>query len=96
MIIPNNILKEYRVTEKAGDLSANFNQYTFEVLGSANRIEISKAVEKLFKVEVIKVNIINKKPKTKIDRTRRGNKGTKSGYKKAIVSLKAGDTIEII
>ena len=52
-------------------------------------------MEKLFNVEVTKVNILNKKPKYKLDRSRRGKLGKKRGYKKAIVSLKAGDTIEI-
>lgn len=96
MIIPDTIIKDYRITEKAANLSANLNQYTFEVSSRANRIEVARAVEKLFNVEVTKVNILNKKPKYKLDRSRRGKLGKKNGYKKAIVSLKAGDTIEIV
>lgn len=96
MIIPDKIIKSFIVTEKAGNLSANLNQYTFEVSSFANRIEIARAVEKLFNVNVTRVNILNKKPKVKMDRSRRGKMGTKSGYKKAIISLKSGDTIEII
>ncbi|MEM8868286.1 MAG: 50S ribosomal protein L23 [Verrucomicrobiota bacterium] len=96
MIIADKILKEYRVTEKAAMLSANFNQYTFEVAASANRIEVARAVEKVFKVEVTKVNVLNKKPKVKIDRSRRGRPGTKGGHKKAIVTLKEGDKIELV
>ncbi|MFP4068775.1 MAG: 50S ribosomal protein L23 [Verrucomicrobiota bacterium] len=96
MIIADNILKEYRVTEKAANLAANLNQYTFEVEKSARRKEVAQAVEKLFKVEVTKVNILNKKPKLKIDRTRRGRPGTKGGHKKAIVTLKDGDAIELV
>ncbi|MEM1222060.1 MAG: 50S ribosomal protein L23 [Verrucomicrobiota bacterium] len=96
MIIADKILKEYRVTEKAANLSANLNQYTFEVAQDANRIEVARAVEKVFKVEVTKVNVLNKKPKLKIDRSRRGRPGTKGGHKKAIVTLKEGDKIELV
>ncbi|MDP4609856.1 MAG: 50S ribosomal protein L23 [Opitutales bacterium] len=96
MILADTILKEYRVTEKAAILSANLNQYTFEVAPSANRIEVARAVAKVFNVEVTKVNILNKKPKVKTDRSRRGRPGTKGGHKKAIVTLKEGDKIELV
>ncbi len=96
MIIADTILKEYRVTEKAALLSANHNQYTFEVAPSANRIEVARAVAKVFNVEVVKVNILNKKPKVKTDRSRKGRPGTKGGHKKAIVTLKEGDKIELV
>ena len=96
MIIADKILLEYRVTEKAANLSANFNQYTFEVAPNANRIEVARAVAKVFDVEVVKVNILNKNPKRKVDRSRRGKAGTKGGHKKAIVTLKEGDKIELV
>jgi large subunit ribosomal protein L23 len=96
MIIADRILLEYRVTEKAANLSANFNQYTFEVAPTANRIEVARAVAKVFNVEVTKVNILNKKPKTKTDRSRGGRPGKKGGHKKAIVTLKEGDKIELV
>ena len=96
MIIANNILREFRVTEKAANLSANLNQYTFEIDPSANRKEVARAVEEVFNVSVTNVNIIIKKPKVKNDRSRRGRPGKKGGHKKAIVSLKDGDTIELI
>ena len=96
MIIADKILREYRVTEKAANLAANLNQYTFEVAPSANRIEVARAVAKVFNVEVTKVNILNKKPKTKVGRARRGRPGTKGGHKKAIVTLKEGDKIELV
>ncbi|MGJ8652674.1 MAG: 50S ribosomal protein L23 [Opitutaceae bacterium] len=95
MILADKILKEYRVTEKAANLAANLNQYTFEVDPSANRIEVARAVAKVFDVEVTKVNILNKKPKAKTDRSRKGRPGTKGGHKKAIVTLKEGDKIEL-
>jgi large subunit ribosomal protein L23 len=96
MIIANNILREFRVTEKAANLAANLNQYTFEVDPRANRKEVARAVEKVFNVSVTNVNILNKKPKAKTDRSRGGRPGTKSGHKKAIVSLKEGDKIELV
>jgi large subunit ribosomal protein L23 len=96
MLVPDTIIKSYIVTEKAANLSANLNQYTFEVATHANRIEVARAIEKLFNVAVTRVNILNRKPKKKSDRSRRGKTGTTSGYKKAIVSLKDGDTIEIV
>ena len=96
MITADKILREYRVTEKAADLAANLNQYTFEVAPEANRKEVARAVAKVFNVEVTKVNILNKKPKVKVDRTRRGRPGTKGGHKKAIVTLKEGDAIELV
>ena len=96
MIIPDKILREYRVTEKAANLSANLNQYTFEVASGANRKEIAKAVETLFNVTVVRVNTLIKKPKVKVDRARRGRVGTKGGHKKAIITLKSGDVIELV
>jgi large subunit ribosomal protein L23 len=53
-------------------------------------------VEKVFNVSVTKVNILNRKPKPKADRSRGGRPGTKGGLKKAIVSLKEGDKIELV
>ena len=95
MIISNNILREFRVTEKAANLSANLNQYTFEIDPRANRTEVARAVEEVFNVTVTNVNILIKKPKVKTDRARRGRPGKKGGHKKAIVSLKEGDKIEL-
>lgn len=96
MIIVDTIIREYRVTEKAAYLAAHFNQYTFEVAPGANRKEVARAISKMFNVEVTDVNILNTKPKLKRDRSRRGRTGIKSGFKKAIVTLKEGDKIEIV
>ena len=96
MIIANNILREFRVTEKAANLAANLNQYSFEVDPRANRKEIARAVEKVFNVKVTKVNILIRKPQAKTDRARGGRPGTKGGHKRAIVSLKEGDKIELV
>ena len=67
-------------------------KYTFRVHEDAHRTEVRQAVEQLFEVKVARVNIVKVQPKPK----RRGAfKGTKPGWKKAIVQVRAGDTIEI-
>lgn len=87
-----NILKSPHVTEKASDL-AEKNQYVFKVWPRAHKLEIEKAVEDLYGVKVIAVRIINIPKKAK----RVGkSQGFKSGYKKAIISLKKGQKIEVI
>lgn len=96
MIDSSKILKEFRVTEKASELSANLNQYTFEVDSSANRTQVARAIEKTFGVKVARVNIMNQKARLKRDRMRRNTMGRKTGFKKAIVTLQAGDAIELV
>ena len=96
MIPVDQIIKEYRVTEKAANLSVDHNQYTFEVSSRANRTEVARAVSQLFDVKVKRVNILIKKSKLKSDRSRRGRPGVVSGYKKAIVTLAAGEKIELV
>jgi len=96
MIEPSKVLKESRVTEKATNLTAELNQYTFEIYPEANRTQVKQAVEQVFKVDVAKVNVMNVKPRTKPDRMRRNQSGKISGMKKAIVTLKEGSSIEMI
>lgn len=96
MINPSKILKESIVTEKAATLSANHNQYSFEVYPDADKKDVAAAIEQMFKVNVLRVNILNKKSIQKRSRMNRNQMGTKRGYKKAIVTLKQGDTIELI
>jgi len=96
MKTPDRVLKEFRITEKANILSSNLGQYTFEVFKDANRSDVKAAIEDVFKVSVTRVNIINTKGKRKMDRSRRGKFGIKPSIKKAIVTLKQGDAIEII
>ena len=92
---PVKILKEALLTEKATMLSANLNQYIFSVYPSATKTNIKHAVEKTFGVTVIKVNTLVRKPKTKRDRMRRGKTGHTALSKKAIITLKAGDNIDL-
>jgi len=79
------------VTEKATSLS-EFNKIVFKVDKNANKNSIKRSIEKTFKVNVIKVNTINLKGKNKIVRNR---KVSKPGYKKAIVTLKKGQSIDL-
>jgi len=96
MKFTDKIIKKYCITEKAATLSSNLNQYIFEVDKNVNRIEVAKAIEGLFNVSVTRVNILNKRGKTKRSRTHRGKVGRTASSKRAIVSLKEGDKIEIL
>lgn len=88
-----SILKRPLLTEKGTDQKEAMNKYLFEVDSSANKIQIRSAVEKIFNVKVNDVHTINIKGKVK--RVGR-NFGKRSDWKKAIVTLKAGEKIEII
>ena len=79
------------ITEKATILSEQ-NKTVFKVHENANKKSIKKNIEKLFKVSVVKVNIINQKTKMKL---KQGRKSYKSGYKKAIITLKKGQSIDL-
>ena len=79
------------ITEKATILSEQ-NKSVFKVHVKANKKIIKKNIEKLFKVNVIKVNIINQKSKLKV---KQGRKSYKTGYKKAIITLKKGQSIDL-
>ena len=79
------------VTEKSTSLS-DFNKVVFKVHKGANKKSIIKSIEKIFKVNVIKINTINIKGKTKLIKNR---KSVKPGYKKAIITLKKGQSIDL-
>ena len=79
------------VTEKSTNLS-EYNKIVFKVPNGANKKNLKKNIEKIFKVNVTKINIINKKRRVK---TTRGRKIKISGYKKAIVTLKKGQSIDL-
>lgn len=95
-VSPEKILKGYRVTEKAANLQATENQYTFEVADNARAQEIAAAVEQFFKVKVVRVNVMNVKGKKKVSRTRRSSVGIKGAMKKAIVTLAEGQSIQLV
>jgi len=79
------------VTEKTTNLSEQ-NKIVFKVPREANKVNLKKNIEKIFKVNVTKINIVNKQNRTK---TTRGKKVKVQGYKKAIVTLKKGQSIDL-
>ena len=79
------------ITEKATSLSS-FNKIIFKVDKGANKRSIKRSIEKTFKVNVIKINTVNIKGKNKLVRNK---KAFKSGYKKAIITLKKGQSIDL-
>ena len=89
-----SIIKELQVTEKSTYLSQMENKYLLKVAPTANKIEIRQAVEKLFNVKVTNVNTMNYSGKTKRDRSMRGM-GRRADWKRAVVTLKEGDTIDL-
>jgi large subunit ribosomal protein L23 len=86
------ILRRPHITEKAAVL-AEENFYVFEIERTANKIEVKKAIEEYFKVDVENVNIVNL-PAKKIQKGK--IVGSKGGCKKAIVKVKKGQKIDII
>ena len=86
-----DVLRAPRMSEKTLTLKEEVNQFAFEVDPRANKIQIKESVEKSFKVSVLKVRTINVRGKKKrLGRT----EGRKSSWKKALVTLKAGESIE--
>ena len=79
------------VTEKSTNLSEQ-NKIIFKVHSKANKKNLKKSIEKIFKVNVTKINIINKKSRIK---TTRGKKVRVKGFKKAIITLKKGQNIDL-
>ena len=79
------------VTEKSTNLSEQ-NKIVFKVPSRANKKNLKTNIQKIFKVNVIKINIINKQNRVKLTR---GRKVKVSGYKKAIITLKKGQSIDL-
>ena len=79
------------LTEKSTNLSEQ-NKVVFKVPNSSNKLILKKNIEKIFKVNVTKINIINKQKRTKV---MRGKKIKVKGFKKAIITLKKGQSIDL-
>lgn len=88
-----DIVQTVCLTEKATLLSEKHNKYVFRVNPKANKLQIKEAVQKLFKKSVLSVNTCNYAGKKKRERT--ASFGRKADWKKAIVTLKKGDKIEL-
>ena len=92
-LYPNQVIVSAHLTEKASLAGQFANTYVFKVAGKATKLEVKKAIENKFNVTVTKVNLLNVKGKMK-----RGGKGKltkRSDWKKAYISLKKEDRIEI-
>ena len=89
-----DVIQTASLTEKASLLSEKQNKYVFRAAPSANKIQIKQAVEKLFNKKVVAVNTANYAGKKK--RERRADFGRKAHWKKAIVTLKEGDKIDLV
>jgi large subunit ribosomal protein L23 len=89
---PNEVLLAPVVSEKSYSQIEENNTYSFRIHPDAHKTQVRQAVEELFDVKVLRVNIAMVQPKPK----RRGfHRGTRPGWKKALVQLKPGDSIEI-
>ena len=86
-----NLIKKPVITEKS-TANAQFNKYIFEVRKDANKINIKKVIEEIYKVKVQKLNSLNVKSKPKVFK---GQRGTRSELKRIIVTLKEGNTIDM-
>lgn len=87
------VIKKPHISEKSTRLTHEENSYTFVIDENANKIEVAQAVENLYDVDVEKVTIVNIPDKKR----RLGRiEGVKSGYKKAVVKIKEGQSIEIL
>lgn len=93
MKVPQTIIKRLLLTEKSTRLTEQGNQYVFEVYPDTNKIEIKHAVEQLFKVNVLEVNTMNRKRLATSGR--RFRPGFAAGSRRAIVTLKAGQKIDV-
>jgi len=91
---PYRIIHSILVTEKGTELAEDFNQYTFKVARDAAKPHIRRAVEEIFDVEVEAVNVMNRLGKKK--RCRYGTYGKRADWRKAVVTLKEGSSIDLI
>ncbi len=87
-----NVIRRPLVTEKSSTMQGLRNQFSFEVATAANKSEVRKAVETLFSVKVVKVNMANVPGKA---RRMFGRPGETRPWKKAVVTLRQGDSIDI-
>lgn len=94
MKLPEEIIIAPRISEKSSAQTESLNRYFFHVHPRANKLEIKNAVEKLFKVTVRKVNTMNMPGKPKRERTMKF--GRTASWKRAVVTLKDGDSIELV
>jgi large subunit ribosomal protein L23 len=95
MITIYDVLRRPIITEKSNYQNSDLHQYVFEVYPGATKSMVKQAVETLFDVEVLRVNIINMPAKKKRSLRNRKMVSRRTAYKKAIVTLAPGDTISV-
>jgi len=90
-----DVLRRPIITEKSNYQAGKLNQYSFEVLSNATKAQVKEAVEHLYNVNVDRINIINVPPKRSRRARSRRVLVRRSSFKKAIVTLQPGETIEV-
>ena len=93
MHLSTQIIRSVRFTEKTTVLQDSLNKYTFEVAPHANKIEIRKAIEELFGKKVVSINTSHHHGKERRKRTAAA--GRSAAWKKAVVTLAPGETLEL-
>ena len=91
----HEVLRRPLITEKSNYMNSDLRQYVFEVAQDANKVMVKDAVETIFKVKVLRVNVINVPAKHKKNLRNRRTSVRKGSYKKAIIKLAPGDTIPV-
>ncbi|MDZ4810987.1 MAG: 50S ribosomal protein L23 [Pseudomonadota bacterium] len=87
------VLRAPIVSEKTSRIQEQSNQFVFEVASTATKLDVKRAVEELFKVNVTAVNVVNVKGKTKAFR---GRLGVRGALRKAYISLQKGQSIDVV
>ena len=87
-----DVIRRPLITEKSSSMQGMRNQFSFEVASSTNKSEVKKAIETLFSVKVVKVNMANVPGKS---RRMFGRPGETRPWKKAVVTLRKGDSIDV-
>ncbi len=90
---PQDVVRHIMLSEKGTAMTERDNQYVFKVDRAANKVEIKQAVEQIFKVKVLNVNTMNRQGKKKRLRTQKY--GRTSNWKRAVVTLGKGDSIDL-
>lgn len=91
------VIKAPHVSERASVLSDKLNKYVFKVDVRANKSEVKKAVEEIFSVKVLNVNVLRQSGKRKTKNTKSGLiRGVRASFKKAFVTLQKGDEIDFV
>jgi large subunit ribosomal protein L23 len=95
MTVLQDVLLRPLITEKSNYQNSELHQYVFEVAADANKVMVKDAVEKIFEVKVLRVNMLNMPAKSKKNLRNRRMTQRRGSLKKAIVTLAPGDTIAV-